>query len=78
MLLKISGDFPGTPGLTHCLPMQEVGVRSMVRELRSHMTLDQKKQNIKQMQYCNKFNKDLKMAYIKKKRKQLKMCVWVQ
>ena len=28
-----------------------------------------KKQNIKQKQYCNKFNKDLKMVYIKKEKK---------
>ena len=33
------------------------------------------------MQYCNKFNKDLKNGLHKKKKKKkkkLKMCVWVQ
>ena len=29
--------------------------------------LGPKNQNIKQKQYCNKFNKDLKMVHIKKK-----------
>ena len=48
------------------LPMQEVWVQSPVRELRSHMPHGQKLQNIKQKQYCNKFNKDIKE---KKKRK---------
>ena len=50
-----------------CLPMQGVWVRSPVRELRSHMARDQKNQNIKQKQYCNKFNKTFKMVHIKKK-----------
>ena len=35
-------------------------VRSLVSELRSHMHYSQKKQNVKQKQYCNKFNKDFK------------------
>ena len=48
-----SWDFPG-------LPLQGVWVRSLVRELRSHMPRGQKKQNIKQKQYCNKFNKEFK------------------
>ena len=39
--------------------MQGVWVPSLVRDLRSHMPLRQKKSNnIKQEQYCNKFNKD--------------------
>ena len=42
------------------LPMQGRQVRSLVRELRSHMAHGQENQNIKQKQYCNKFNKDLK------------------
>ena len=44
--------------------MQGVQVQSLIGELRSHMPCGQKNQNIKQKQYCNKFNKDLK----KKKR----------
>ena len=45
--------------------MQEVWVQSLVEELRSHMTQGQKKQNVKQTQYCNKFNKDLdKKVYV--------------
>ena len=37
-------------------------VQSLVGKLRSHMPQDQKnpKQTIKQKQYCNKFNEDLK------------------
>ena len=33
------------------------------------MPQDQKSQNIKQKQYCNKFNKGFEMAHIKKKKK---------
>ena len=40
------------------LPMQGLQVRSLVGELRSHMPQSQKNQNMKQKQYCNKFNKD--------------------
>ena len=35
-------------------------VRSLVRDLRSHLPCSQKKQNMKQKKYCNKFNKDFK------------------
>ena len=42
------------------LPMQEIQVQSLVEELRSHVPPDQKTQNIKQKQYCVKFNKDFK------------------
>ena len=42
------------------LPMQRVWVPSLVWELRSHMLCSKKKQNRKQKQYCNKFNKDFK------------------
>ena len=45
-----------------CLLIQRVQIRSLVRELTSHMPFGQKKKkknwNIKQKQYCNKFNKD--------------------
>ena len=42
--------------------MQGVWVGSLIRELRSHLPCGQKKktQNIKERQYCDKFNKDLK------------------
>ena len=42
------------------LPRQEVGVQSLVGELRSHITSQPENQNIKQKQSCNKFNKDFK------------------
>ena len=38
--------------------MQGVRVLSLVRELRFHMHHNQKNQNIKQQQCCNKFNED--------------------
>ena len=50
------------------LPMQGVWVRSLVRKLRFHMPRDPKNQMIKQKQYCNKFNKDVKNGSIKKKK----------
>ena len=40
------------------LPMKAVRVQSLVEELRSHVPHSQKTKNIKQKQYCNKFNKD--------------------
>ena len=43
-----------------CLPMQGVQVRYLVGELRSHVPHSQKNQKVRQKQYCNKFNKDLK------------------
>ena len=43
-----------------CLSMQGVQFRYLVREPRSHMPCGQKTKNIKQKQYCNKFNKDFK------------------
>ena len=50
--------------------MQGVQVWTLVRELGSHMPNGQKKtktktkQNIKQKQYCNKFNEDLKKFWV--------------
>ena len=38
------------------LPMQDVWVQSLVRELWSHLPPSQKHQHIKQKQYCNKLN----------------------
>ena len=50
-----------------CLPMQGGQVRSLAEERRSHIPCSQKNQNIRQKQYCNKFNKYPKMVHIKKK-----------
>ena len=49
--------------------MQEVGVQFLVRELRFHVPHGQKKQNIRQKQYCNKFNGDFKNGLHQKKLK---------
>ena len=48
-------------------PTQGLWVWSPVREPRSHMPRDPKNQMIKQKQYSNKFNKDVKNGSIKKK-----------
>ena len=40
------------------LPMPVVWVPSLTGELRSHTPCSQKNHDIKQIQYCNKFNKD--------------------
>ena len=42
--------------------MLRVQVQPLVRKLRLHMSHSQKKSNIKQKKYCNKFNKDLKKS----------------
>ena len=52
------------------LPMQGVWVQSLVGVLRSHMAL---RQNMKQKQYCNKFNKDFKNGPHPKKKKNVAM-----
>ena len=50
------------------LPIHGVWVWSLVGELTSHLPHGPKTENIKQVQYCNKLNKDFKkMARIKKK-----------
>ena len=65
---KKQGDFPGGPVVkTSPSNAKRVWVRSLVGELRSHMPHGQKNQNIKQKQYCNKFNKDFKNCLHKKK-----------
>ena len=46
--------------------MQGMQVWSLVRELRSYIHHVPKTVNIKQKQYCNKFNKDLEVVHIKK------------
>ena len=53
------------------LLIERVQVRSLVWELGSHMPHGQKKQNIKQEQYCNGFNKDFK----KKKEEEAQKCL---
>ena len=58
---KVSqGTSPVVQWLRLCLPMQGVWVQSLVGELRFHMPDVRKNQGIKQKQYCNKFNEDLK------------------
>ena len=53
--------------------MQEVWVRSLVRDLGSHHASWPENQNIKEKLYYNKFNKDLKQPTSKKpKKKKLK------
>ena len=48
------------------LHTQEVWVLSTVKDLRSHMPMGQKKQNIKWKQCCNEFNEDVKSSSYKK------------
>ena len=62
------GFFGGPVAKASTSNLQGVWVQSLVGELRSHMPWGQKNQNIKQKQYCNKFNKEvLKMVHIKEK-----------
>ena len=51
-------DFPGNPVVKTLLSNAGAQIRSLAGKLRSHMPRGLKKQNIKQKQYCNKFNKD--------------------
>ena len=53
-----------------CLPMQKMWVQSLVGKLKSHIPQGLKNQNMKQKQYCNKFNKKnlKKMIHVKKKK----------
>ena len=44
------------------LSLFRVEIQYLLGELRPHLPLDQKKPNIKQKQYCKKFNKSLKMV----------------
>ena len=48
-------------------------VQSLVGKLGSHRLWGQKNQNIKQKQYCNKFNKDLKKSPHPKKEKDIRL-----
>ena len=54
------------------LPMQGVQVQFLIRELRCHMPCGQKKQNVKQKQYCKNSIEILKIVHIKKKKHLLK------
>lgn len=55
----LARNLPGGPVGT--LPSRVgVQVRSLVRELRSHIPVARKPKHKKQKQYCSKFNKDLK------------------
>ena len=60
------------------LPIQGMQVQSLVWELKSHMPRGQKNQNIKQKQYCNKFNKHFKKWSTSKKilKKKKKAMFW--
>ena len=48
--------------------MHGVWVQSLVGELRSHMPRGWKARNIKEKQYCNKFNTDFKNGPHQKKK----------
>ena len=56
---SILGTFLVDQWLRLCLPTQGVHVQLLVRE-QDPTCLFAKKQNMKQKQYCNKFNKDFK------------------
>lgn len=55
-----SEDFTAAQWLRLYLPMQKGQVRSLLGEPRSHMPCDQKHENIKQKEHCNKLNKAFK------------------
>ena len=64
---KLLRDFPGGP-VVKTSPSNAGGVGSIPGwGARVPHALQPKDQNIKQKQYCNKFNKTLKMVHIKKK-----------
>ena len=72
-----TGDFPGAPVVKSAFQCRRVQVQSMVRKLRSYMPLHKKTktktktktQNIKQKQYCNKFNNNFDNGRLQKKKK---------
>ena len=65
MSLEVQWWIQGVNTVVSHLPTQGVRVRSLLRELRSHMPCGQK---IKQKQYCKKFNKDFKNGPHQKKK----------
>ena len=52
----LKGTFLVVQWLRLTLPVQGVWVLALLGAFRSHMPHGQKNQNIKQKQYCNKFN----------------------
>ena len=70
--LKVFRDFPGGP-VVKTLPSNEGGVASIPGQgAKIPHASGPKNQNIKQKQYCNKFNKDFKNGPHQKKKKNLK------
>ena len=68
MLIFEAKDFPGSP-VTKTSPSNAGGVDSIPgRGARIPHALWPKNQNIKQKQYCNKFNKDFKNGLHQKKK----------
>ena len=66
------GDFPGGP-VVNILPSNAGGVGSIPgRGAKIPHALGPRNQNIKQKQYCNKFNKDLKNGPHQKKKSKKK------
>ena len=64
--MQLHWDFPRGP-LVKTLPFNAGGAGSIPAwKARSHLACGQKKQSIKQKQYCNKLNEDFKMFHIKK------------
>ena len=59
-------DFPGGPVVKIRLPMQEVQVQSLVRELRPHMPRGQKHKTQNRSDIVTNSIKTVKMAHIKK------------
>ena len=70
---KESGDFPGGP-VVKTLPSRAEGAGSIPgRGAKIPDAPWPKNQNIKQKQYCSKFNKDLKNGLYQKKKNSLKI-----
>ena len=65
-------DFPGGPVVKTLPSNAGAQMPPLVRKLRFHMSCGQKKQNIEQKQYYNKFNKDFKNSPHQKKKKNLR------
>ena len=61
-------DFPGGPVITTAFQWRWCGFEPWSRELRFHVALSQKNQNIKQKQNVTNSIKTLKMVHIKKKK----------
>ena len=57
---QVNRDFLSDPGVNTLLSNARSAISILIWELRSHMPHGQKNQNVRQKQYCNKFNKDFK------------------